>query len=1264
MGVVYETFDRVRKTRVALKTLNRIDAQNIYRMKQEFRALADVSHPNLAQLYELVFEDGIWFFTMELVDGRDLLAYTREDIAADEALTLEERAPDTLLKNRPPVPKIEDLSWGQENAAPFDFSTVGEAVPQLEVALSRSTRKNQPKALGPHGIQRTRDALRQLAEGMLALHDANKLHRDIKPSNVMVAKNGRVVLLDFGLVTELYEEWLIKSTLEGVVAGTIAYMAPEQGAGMLLTPASDWYSVGVMLFEALTRCLPFEGRLFDVLLAKQSSDPPRPRDLVPDVPADLDQLAFELLQRDPALRPDGRAVLERLGGSAESVMSIASWNNPSALQDFVGRQRELQVLDEALAGVLASRKPAVVHLYGRSGSGKSALVRRFIDRQLSDEKTIAFASRCYERELVPYKAMDSVIDTLSRYLRKLGDERVKQMLGPDARALSRMFPVLMRVETIARASAKEREVPDPLELRRRAFAALGALFSEIAARPDEGRLPVIFIDDAQWGDVDSAALLGEMLGSAHPPPVLLVLSYRMYDRGGGPGPLVRALNTALADADLSIRELELGPLTSVEAEFLAWSLLAADRKRTDLEGRAKAIAHESAGVPLLVQELASFGGDALGLDDAMAERFRGLPADAQRLLAVIAVAARPIEVGVAQRTAGLEAEDRSVMSLLRSHRLVRLYASGHGEEVELSYERIAGVVLKHRTTEGLRVLHVALVAELEKSEKIDPEALVLHLRAAGELRRAGDYAVRAARRAEEALAFDRAASLLEIGVQLAASSEIAEYKLRGLLGDALVKAGRGAEAADAYLEAAAISPEIEAVEMKRRAAESLLRSGYVDRGVLVIREVLSALGVTYPETHDAAYRMLAIQRLEMMVRNLRFRERPASEVSAEERMRIDALWSAATGLAMVDSIRAAYFHSRQMVLALRAGDPYRLARALSIEACIAGGSEANDTRGVRALSLLEELATKLDVPHINGLVLLAGGFMCFLRGEWSNAIVKLERSRTVFEERCSGVSWEMDTAQLLILSCLNYRGDLSTVPRRVQEALHEAALRKNRYIDTILRTSPNVSIAYAGVDRVDEAREKIDVAIARWSQGEFHLQHYHAVASHVLLDLYDGEYRRAWTRMEDAWERISATQLTRLALVRFESHYARARAALAAASVGHDTERLVELAREDAEAIAATGMRYAAPIAALVRAQVAAICGEAEEAERELEISVRGLEAAEMTLHRASAQARLGQLRGGAAGDALVVEAEAVLKARGVVDVDRFTGVFAPVRWG
>src|SRR5262245_46960393 len=157
MGIVYEVFDRERGEHVALKTLGRVDPGGIYDLKREFRSLADVRHPNVVSLYDIVNEAGQWFFTMELVHGTPFSDY----------VALSPRGRDAPL-----TPTLRG-SASEDHAGAL---------------LVSQTRADVRRAEPTFDEAKLRSALGQLVLGVSAIHGAGKLHRDIKPSNVLITR--------------------------------------------------------------------------------------------------------------------------------------------------------------------------------------------------------------------------------------------------------------------------------------------------------------------------------------------------------------------------------------------------------------------------------------------------------------------------------------------------------------------------------------------------------------------------------------------------------------------------------------------------------------------------------------------------------------------------------------------------------------------------------------------------------------------------------------------------------------------------------------------------------------------------------------------------------------------------------------------------------------------------------------------------------------------------------------------------------------------
>ncbi|WP_406697083.1 protein kinase [Singulisphaera sp. Ch08] len=1250
MGVVYRAYDRKRKTKVALKTVQRAGPSALYRFKQEFRTLLDVSHPNLVNLYELVSDGDNWFFTMELVEGVDFLEYVRQggdpqkESAKELQRILSTEADTEIQATRPPDHHVVEASLASDEcrdpsrlASPIGLSTVQR--------------------------NRLRTALKQLAEGVGALHDAGKLHRDIKPSNVMVTRSGRVVLLDFGLAAEQGRGGLHQSTADEVV-GTAAYMAPEQAAGTPVSPASDWYSVGVVLYEALTGRLPFVGGYMQVLMDKQRFEPPPPCELVADVPDDLNALCVDLLRQRPEARPSGREVLRRLGtvpsGHEGKPSSRSSLEHAAPL---IGRERHRESLREAFEA-MSGGNPVLLFVSGRSGVGKSVLVQRFLTDLIEQGQAVVLAGRCYERESVPYKALDSLIDALSRYLRLLPVAEAKALLPRDVPPLTRVFPVLRRAQAVSEAEIdaprRAHEIPEPQELRRRAFTAL----RELLARLGDRKPLVLAIDDLQWGDVDSAALLSELLRPPDPPVLLLLASYRSEDAISSP--FLQAFHKP-DGLSLDRRELVIEALTPNEARDLALALLGPDGKGNSEQ--ADAIARESGGNPLFVAELARHvqveappaqgPGPAGGitLDEVLWQRISRLPDDARRLLEVVAVSSRPLRQTDACQCAERLDDERAAMGVLRSGRLIRGAGPTAGEEVETYHDRIRETVLAHLPPAVLSDHHRRLARVLEASGSADPEALGVHFHGAGELEKAGRYYDQAGGRAAETLAFERAAALYRLSLECRPLEGDARRTLQARLGDALANAGRGAEAAHEYLEAASGATIAAALELQRRAAMQYLISGHVDDGLAAIRTVLEAVGMTLPNTPRRALVSLLIRRAWLRIRGLGFRSRDTSEVAAADLTRIDVCWSAAAGLSVVDTIRGADFQARGLLLALRAGEPFRIARSLAMEAAqtaIPGVSAKRRT--ARLLALAGTLAKQADAPHALGLVTLAQGVSAYLEGRWRDALQASDAGETILRDRCQGVAWEIDTAHAFSLWSLSHLGAIAELNRRWPVLLKEARERGDLYAVMNLSTYIMAMVRLAA-DSPIEAREELLRTMSQWSRQGYHVQHNDELWAAALIELYRGDGPAAWKLVSEQWPALARSLLLRVQFIRTSMYFLRARCALAAATATRSAT-LIKVAARDARHLEREKIPYAKPYARLIRAGIAAAQGDLDAAKTGLADAAAGFDSVEMQLCAASARRVLGEFIGGDEGQDLLDHANTWMTGQGIRNPGRMAAMY------
>ncbi|MBN2359679.1 MAG: DUF2791 family P-loop domain-containing protein [Deltaproteobacteria bacterium] len=786
MGVVYRVRDERTGQEVALKMLAPEAASHrdsALRFKREFRAIRRVVHPNVVRVFEAGTYRGAPYFTMELVDGRNIRLWLDGE--------------DTL------IPYAKDTPPGGA------------------LSLEQRQRLNDPAR-----IRRMAEATVQVCFALSAIHAHRIVHRDLKPDNILVTSQGVVKLMDFGIAKQLTDHG--PTTSGGMVVGTFKYLSPEQALGLDIDGRADLYCLGIVLYELLAGRHPFYSET-SVGYAYHHARTPAPaiNRFNPEVDGRIAAIAERLLGKSPADRyataDDLIADLkEAVAGVDDRVKQLKATTKRFALPPFqlssdplfapamIGRDREKQALLAQVDRLLSGRGRFVV-IEGDSGSGKSRLLRE-ISVEAREQGAEFVTCRAALNERAPYAPLIEAFDQIARQLGTRSRKEVQRVLGSDGPVLARTLPAIAALPGVDKRPLSAL-APEDEQIRFRAAVA------DVLGRYCEEKPCVLVIDDLHEADeltVDlvrhlAGTLAGLVFGDAAPEARSSLAVFATVNPEATPRAEALARLIGELEGQPSFLRLKLSPIDVAGASRLLRSMLGGAQVSNTL---AEALHRQAGGLPSRLEEilrsLAESGdlvrrgrrwmvrastpqgstaryvpADEVGLEELPDLRLRGAGIGDHRLEALSAVAR-----DVAERAA--------VIGLrVRSDVLFRVALRPEEELLDALDELLKrGVLLEEKGERGHRFVNEgvrgALLAAIEPERRgrlhllaahsleeiarsetgaIDPEQLATQYRDGGEPLRAFDYMADAARRSLQANAVQAALALVERMQEILRSEE-------------------------------------------------------------------------------------------------------------------------------------------------------------------------------------------------------------------------------------------------------------------------------------------------------------------------------------------------------------------------------------------------------------------------------------------------------------------------------------------------------------
>ena len=727
----------------------------------------------------------------------------------------------------------------------------------LEALLCRSDERRLPLV----------DAVRvadQVAAALEHAHAHDVVHRDVKPGNVWLDADGSASLGDFGLAVTLDRS---HHTIEPMIVGTAAYLAPEQAMGGALDTRSDLYGLGAVLYELVTGRPPFVGDDAVTLISQHlHTSPVAPSWHNPDVPAQLEALILELLAKSPDDRPpDATAVRAALavtvatltgGAGAGGGEAVAVGANPLdrlAAGVFVGREAEVVALRRACDVALGGRGRLVL-VAGEPGIGKTRTAEE-ITTYAGMQGAQVLWGRCYEGDGAP--AYWPWVQVLRAFVHDRDPEDLRVELATGGAVIAQVVPELRdRLPDIGPAPALS-----PEQARFALFDAVHSFLKNAAQRQPL----VLVLDDLHWADEPSLLLLRYLVSELAVGRILVIGTYRDVTLGRH-----HPLATTLADLHRHVvtQRVVLRGLSVDDVDRYIEIALG----RSPLASLVEAVHRETEGNPFFVSEVVRLLAAEGRLDEpnrarwsmtipqsvreVIGRRLELLSTRCNKVLALAAVVGREFALEVLERVADqplddvLDALDEAVgAQLVEETGRPGHYRFSHALIRETLYDEVA------RSRRALVHRRIGVALEAIYAGRAPPLAELAHhfskAVSGGDVDKAVEYASRAASQADGALAYEEAARLFGLALQDLELTPTPEPVRRGELlmamGGAHKRASQVDQARDAFRDAAAIARAAGDAELLGRAALGFARpganAGFVDEELrTMLVEAIDAIG--------------------------------------------------------------------------------------------------------------------------------------------------------------------------------------------------------------------------------------------------------------------------------------------------------------------------------------------------------------------------------------------------------------------------------------